>query len=125
MKSFQKNTKLQQIMQSKPFLVFLGIIIIIFIFSTIGFMGRMEETINNRKMLQDKIAELEKSKNNLNSEISQLQTPQGIEENIREKFGLAKDGENMIMVVDDTSTTETNTQTNYEGFFSFLKNWFK
>ena len=85
----------------------------------------MEETGKNRKIVEDKITELEKSKEKLNSDITKLKTEQGIEESIREKFGLAKEGENMILIIDDKNSSEIPKNTDSGGFFSFLKNLFK
>ena len=125
MRNFQKGGKLKHVMQSKPFLIFLGVIILAFIFSIFGFMSKMEETIKNRKLVEDKIASLEESKEKLSSDIANLKTQEGVEENIRDKFGLAKDGENMIIITDDKSTAENNTNTGSPSFLSFFKNLFK
>jgi len=125
MRNFQKKERLKYIMQSKPFLVFLGIAIIAFFFSMFSLMNKMEETSKNRKIIEDKIAELEKSKEQFNSEIIKLKTEEGIEESIREKFGLAKEGENMIMIVDEKNSSETQKEADSSGFLSFLKNLFK
>lgn len=121
MRSFQKSGKLKHLMQSKLFLIFLGIVILVFVFSVFSFMGKMEETSKNRKIAEDKITELEKSKEKLNSDITNLKTEKGVEENIRNKFGLAKEGENMILVVDDKSSSEVPKNTDSGGFFSWLK----
>ncbi len=125
MRNFQKKGKWSQIIQSKFFLIFLGMIIFIFIFSMFSLVSKMEETIQNKKIIANKIKELEKTRKNLNSEIDKLKTSEGVEESIREKFGLAKNGENMIMVVDDKNKTKSEENTTSNGFFSFLKNWFK
>ena len=68
--------------------------------------------------------DLQKQKDKLSASISDLKTENGVEENIREKFGLVKEGENVIIVVDDKNkipTPETKTST----FFSSVRNWFK
>jgi len=123
MRNFQKKGVLNQIIQSKFFLIFLGIMVLIFIYSTFSFMNKMEETKKNRQIVEDRIIELEKSKEKLNSEISKLKTDKGVEESIREKFGLAEEGENMIIVVDDKDKEEEKKDST--GFFSIFKNWFK
>jgi cell division protein FtsB len=123
MRNFQKKGMLNDIMQSKYFLIFLGIMVLIFIYSTFSFMNKMEETKKNRQIVEDRIIELEKSKEKLNSEISKLKTDKGVEESIREKFGLAEEGENMIIVVDDKDKKEIEKTST--GFFSIFKNWFK
>ena len=121
MRNFQKGGKLKHIMQSKPFLIFLGVIILAFIYSMFGFIGKMEETSKNREIVEDKVLELEKSREKLDSDITKLKTEKGIEENIREKFGLAKEGENMILVVEDKNLPEVPKNTDSGGFFSWLK----
>jgi hypothetical protein len=58
-------------------------------------------------------------------DIASLKTDKGVEENIREKFGLVKDGEQMIVVVEDPKLADSKDAKNDGGFFSFLKNIFK
>ncbi len=125
MRSFQKRGKLWRLMQSKFFLLVLGIIILAFFFSMFSFTGKMEETSRNRKILEEKIVELEKSKEKLNYDITRLKTEEGIEENIREKFGLAKEGENMILIIDDKNSTETEEEAGLSWFSLFFQNLFK
>jgi cell division protein FtsL len=125
MRNFQKKGRFSRMMQSKFFLMFLGVIILFFFFSMFSFMNKMEETIRNKKTTEDKITELEKSKSKLNSDIAKLKTEEGIEDNIRNKFGLAKEGENMILIIDDKNQTETSKDSESTSFWSILKGWFR
>jgi len=125
MRNFQKSGRLRHLMQSKFFLIFLGVVILSFFFSMFSFMGKMEETVRNRKIVEDKITKLEKSKGKLNSDITKLKTEKGVEENIRDKFGLAKEGENMILIIDDKNQTEMQKEPDSGSFWSIIKNWFK
>lgn len=125
MRNFQKRERLKYIMQSKLFLMFLSIVIFTFIYSMFSFINKMEETGKNRKIVEDKITELEKSKEKLNSDIIKLKTEKGIEESIRERFGLAKDGEGMIMVIDDKNQIKTQKEPESGVFWSVIKSWFK
>lgn len=112
-------------MQSKPVLVFLGIIILVFAWSVLGLVGKMQETIKNKKIADDKIQELQKEKEKLLSDINELKTDKGVEKSIREKFGLAKEGEGMVVVVDDKNPPVAGEDAGKKGFFSFLKNLFR
>ncbi len=90
-------------------------------------MGKMQVTIENRKIAENKLAELEKEKIKLSSDIAKLKTDSGVEESIRSKFGLAKEGESEIIIVEDKTTPEP-VKEDSGGFFSslmFWKNWFK
>jgi len=114
-------------MHSKPVLGLLGVVVLIFASGVIGFMGKMRTTIENRKVAENKLAQLETEKDRLSSEVAKLKSQDGIEESIREKFGLAKEGEGMIMIVDDKNPTKPPEKPK-EGFLSslfFWKNWFK
>lgn len=125
MNKFQKKGKWDNLIYSKIFLTFLGILIIFFIFNMFHFMNKASDTFKNKKNVEDKIIELEKSKDKFNTDILKLQTEKGVEESIREKFGLAKEGENMIMIVNDKNEKKVEESNDSKGFLYFFKNWFK
>ncbi len=112
-------------MQSKISLIFLGIVIFAFVFSMFSFTNKMQETIKNRKIIEEKITQLEKSKEQLSSEIIKLNTDKGVEESIREKFGLGKVGENMILVIEDKNKIEVKEEPDSLSFWFIIKGWFK
>lgn len=127
MKSFQHKRGFRNIIQSKPVLVFLVIVVVIFIFGVFSFMGKMRVVIENKEIVENKVLELENKKEQLSSDIERLKSQDGIEKSIREKFGLAKEGEGLIVIVEDKNEQKV-TDTPSRGFFSFLffwENWFK
>ena len=85
----------------------------------------MRETINNKKIAEEKIQELQKEKEQLTNNINQLKTDQGIEENIRENLALGKDGEGMVVITDDKDSPTADTNNQPISFFSKIANWFK
>lgn len=103
----------------------LALLVLFFAFGVIGFFNKMQVTEENKKIAENKLAELEKQKYKLSGDIAKLNTPEGTEETIREKFGLAKEGEGVIVVVEDKTAKEAEVKSG--GFFSFLAfwNWFK
>lgn len=111
-------------MQSRPVLVFLGILVLIFAWSVFGFMGKMQITRENRKIAEEKLIELEKQKEKLLFDIAKLKTDEGVEESIRAKFGLVKEGEGVIVIIDDKNPPVAQEQES-GGFFSFFTNLFK
>ena len=82
-------------------------------------------TIKNKKIGEDKVQELQTSKEKLSEEINKLQTEKGIEENIRKNYDVVKDGEGMIVVVEDKNLPKIETENKSTSFLSFLKSWFK
>ena len=122
MKSFQQKRGFRNIIHSRPILALLGILVLIFAWSMIGFMNKMQMTIENRKIAEDKVAQLEEKKEKLSYDITRLKTDQGVEESIREKFGLAKEGEGLIIIIENKNKPAVKVACP-KGFFSFLKNW--
>ena len=124
MRNFQQKRGLREVIHSRPILVVLGLVVLFFAWGVIGFMGKTQITRENRKIAENKLAELEEKRDKLSLEIAKLRTESGIEENIREKFGLAKEVEGLIVVVEDQSKKEVE-ENQSGGFFSFFKNLFK
>lgn len=124
MRNFQQKRMWRNITQSKPFLVIFGVIVLIFSWSVFGFWNKMQETVKNKKIVEDKVAALKQQKENISSEINDLNTDQGKERFFRENLGLAKEGENITIVVEDKNPTVTPKSTS-SGFFSFFINLFK
>lgn len=122
MKKFKENNKIRNILESWPSLFILTVIILIFGYNLVVFFGKMQDTQNNKEIVQNKIIELEKNKEKLETDILNLQTNAGIEENIRENFGLAKQGEEVIVIVPNTDKVEEKKT---EGFWEKVLSWFK
>jgi cell division protein FtsB len=114
----------RNIMQSKVVLTLFAVFILFFAWSVLGFWNKMQDTAKNKKIAEDKVAALQKQKEKLSSDISNLKTDQGKEKVFRENFGLAKDGEDVIVVVDDKNTNPAPKPAS-SGFFSFFTNLFK
>lgn len=124
MRNFERKATWRKIVESKPVLIFLGVLILVFAWSVLRFWNKMEETGRNKKLTEDKVTALREKKENLLMDIENLNTDEGKEEFFRENYGLAKEGEQMIVVVEAKKSPD-QTEENSGGFFSFFKNWFK
>lgn len=87
--------------------------------------AKLQKTAKNKEMAEAKVLELRKTKESLSAEISALETEEGLEENIREKFGLAKEGEELIVVVDEKDVISEEESDRKNWFARFLDNWFR
>jgi cell division protein FtsB len=112
-------------MQSKIVLALLGILILLFVWNILGLWNKMGETSKNKKIAGDKVAALKQQEEKLSSDINGLQTDQGKEKFFRENYGLAKEGEDEIVIVDDKNPPAVSPPALSSGFFSFLKSLFK
>ena len=101
MRNFQKKRNWGKIMQSKPVLILLGILVLFFAWNILGFWNKMRETAKNKKIAEENLVSLQKQKDQLSSEINSLNTEEGKEAFIRENYGLVKQGEGEIVIVDN------------------------
>ena len=126
MRNFQQKTKWRSVVESWPVLILLSILLLLFAWGVVGLFRRMQVTIENKKIAENKLKELEKKKDIFTNDVAKLSTDNGVEESIREKFPVVKEGEGLIIVVDDKNKPEEAPQEE-KSFFSFLYfwNWFK
>lgn len=110
MRNFQQKKGWIEIIESWPVIIFLFVLVLFFAWGVMGFMGKMMATRENREVAQNRLTELENKKERLTIEIAKLETETGKEENIREKFGLAKEGEGLIVIVDDKNKIEVKEE---------------
>ena len=111
-------------MESRPVLLLLAILLVFFTWGVFGFMGKMQMTRENRKIAEQKLMELQKAKEKLSSDLDNLKTDAGKERIFRENYGLAKEGEGLIVVTEDKNALESQ-KADSGGFFNFFKNLFK
>src|SRR6185369_1185261 len=103
----------------------LGVFILIFAWNILGFWNKMRETSRNEKIAAQKVADLQQQKEKLSSDIDSLKTEEGKEKVFRENYGLAKEGEGVIIVVDDKNAAAAGKAKSSGGFFSFFTNWLR
>jgi cell division protein FtsB len=124
MRNFQQNRGVNNVLHSRPVLLVLFILLLFFIWGVFSFIIKMETTRENRKIAENKLIELKKDKEKLSADIARLGTGDGVEESIREKFALVKEGEGVIVVIEDKSITTENLNTK-KGFFAHILDWFR
>ena len=103
----------------------LCLLLIIFFFSAKAAWGVYQDKIKSEKQAELKekeLATLENRENYLKGEVKKLSTPEGKEEELRDKFGVVRPGENVAIIVDTQSATTTSSGS---GIFSSIKNFFE
>lgn len=71
-----------------------------------------------------RLEELEERDREIESKINKLATVAGVEEEIRSKFSVAKDNENMVIIVREEGTSSPALQEN-KGFWSKIRSLFR
>jgi len=122
-RNFQEKKTWQLILLSRPALAFLFAGVVFFGWSVWGLLGKMTETAREKELAAARVAELQERHAELSSDIERLESPAGMEESIRQKYGYAKAGEGVIIIVDDVA--EAPAPAAERGFWNWLKNLFK
>ena len=75
----------------------------------------------NKKAVDEKLENLELQKNNLAGSIERLSTESGIEETLRDKYFVAKEGESIVVVVEEEPIVQEEKDGGFEFFRKFLE----
>jgi cell division protein FtsB len=107
-------------------LVIIFCIFILFGYNIIGLIQKEKETSHKKELILDQINNLQEKKASLTSDIAKLETEEGKEEIIREKYEVTKLGEKMVTIVDeDKSISQSQEESSNHGFWNWIKKLFK
>jgi len=123
MLDFQQKRKVRAFLYHPVTLVTLFIIVVFFLHSTWVVYEKKRESEQNKNISLANVNLLRAHDVELSSRIDRLKTDSGIEEEIRSKFTVAKNNENMVIVVEEKETSASSTsQTG--GFWRKLSDFF-
>jgi cell division protein FtsB len=124
MLEFDQKKKLKKFLYSPLMRLVLAVLVI---FVARGAWNVYGKQSHSRESYERVVAEYEKLKERhtaLVRDIEKLDTEQGKEEEIRKKFRLVKEGENIAIIVDESNKAPKEATTTEKGFWtSFKKLW--
>ncbi len=124
MAQFKKKSK-YSFWHSPVILIFLFLILVLFSYNMIGLIQKERETSKNKISELKKIDELKKRKETLSKDIDKLNTEEGIEESVRDKFQVVKPGEKMVVIVDENANQSILPEENVDhSFWGYIKRLF-
>ncbi len=84
-----------------PFVILiLFCFLILFAYNIVGLVEKERETTKKKDIILSNIEVLNKREQSLSSDIEKLKTEEGVEETIRDKYQVVKEGEKMVVIVD-------------------------
>ena len=125
MLEYQKKLKVRKVMYSNISFVFLLVCIILLAKGVIGIYSKAHESEKNKLTAELEYGKLSERDAVVSAQISDLKTSEGVEKEIRNKFNVTKEGEQMVVIVqkkEDTSIANENVEE--KGFINWLKSLF-
>lgn len=123
MKDFQQRKKVRKILYSRNVIIVLCVVTILLVRGAWGVMEKNLESKKNVVLLEDQLSEARKKNEELSKHIAILNTEEGVESEIRQKFSVSKEGEQVAVIIDPKPLAETGP-VEKESIFVRIGNWF-
>lgn len=127
MAEFQTKKDSRRIWHSPLMLFVLLTVLLIFMYNMIGLLEKARETSQKREMVLSQMNSITERQQIEEKNIAKLQTDSGIEETLRDKYHLVKEGEQMVVIVDQDADklNKKEEKSSKLGIMHFFKNLFK
>jgi len=103
MKDFQTRTsKKKPFIYTWFFLVILSLVLVLFIRSAYSSFNKKSNADTERDKYQQQLDNLIDAREELDMRIENLKTERGVEEELRKRFNIVKEGETMIRIIDES-----------------------
>jgi len=118
---FEQKRKFKKFVYSKPVLVALFLLVFFVGKATWNVYDKLEMSKLNLEKEMRELQKLQERQAALASQIDYLQTDQGVEAEIRKKYRVVKEGEEIAVIIDDDITLPEATTTPKRSFWKFWK----
>lgn len=125
MSEFRKKRKTRRLIYSKVSLLIAFAILVFMSLSTFNIYKKYRESYENKKSAKQELENLEQRNRELSSRIERLRTERGLEEEIRKKFNVAKEGEGVVVIVPKFSTSSNENAKGEETLLDKLRGIFE
>jgi len=101
MRDFQRKRNIRKVLYSKGTLLLLLFLLVLVGKATWGLYAKEHESRKNLDRVEAELLNLNLREDRLRADIARLETPEGIETEIREQFQVARPGERMVVLVNN------------------------
>lgn len=105
------------------FMLGVAIFVLFALWAVIGVFQKERDSRTLRLEAESQLKDLEKREVALRARIATLETERGQEEALRDAYGVGKDGEAMIQIVDKPTTTSEEEMAENKSWFSRIFWW--
>jgi cell division protein FtsB len=106
MRQFEKRRKIRQFIYSKLVILVLIFFIVLIAKGTWGVYQKSKISLERRDLAMIELQEVNERKSDLEQDIARLESRVGIEEELRTRYSLSKDGEQVVIIIDEDPQPE-------------------
>lgn len=112
---FKKSRTFKQIFYSRPILILLTVLLLVAAHGTWKIYEKAVIAAEQKDRAAKDLADLKAREADLEAKVASLKTDRGLEEEIRQRFSVVKNGESVVVVVDPSAQNGTSTQNTDSG----------
>ena len=124
MREFQERRRVKKLLHSRYVIAVLVVVCLFLAHGVWDVYGKYEKSKEIADRVSANLSSLQAREGSLGQEIASLGTPEGKEKEIRDRFGVVKAGENVVVVEDDASATGQTMGTWGSGWWSRFLGFF-
>lgn len=122
---FQERKKIRRILYSKVTIFVLFLVLVVVVRGAWSIHKKAQIALSERDIAARALIDIESRTVELEKSMARFNSEQGIEEEIRQKYTVAKEGEEVVVVVDDNHKKGKNGEVGEKkGFFQQIKDFF-
>ncbi len=120
---FQRRRGFKRLLYSRVAVLLLAVILILFLSSVRAMYEKNRSAREARQEIEARLRQLEARRLALQDQINKLETPRGLEEEVRTRFPVALEGERVVVIIDPPVASSTQSSEK-SGFWSWIKDVF-
>ncbi len=120
----QSKNSLNKIIYSKVMVLILLIFLALLSYSVFSLYKKRNEALTKAHAAQAELDRVKDKQSQIDSSLDKLSTPEGIEDAIRDKFQVVKDGEELIVVTDPNHNETSEKEEVKQTFWDKIKEFF-
>jgi len=105
------------------YVVLIGLFVL-FTYSAISTYKNSKIAKQKTRQVESELEKLENQEKGLTQSINDMNTPFGVEKSLREKFGIIKEGEKAIIIIEEEPEQSEQVEEENKGLWGFLRNIF-
>lgn len=90
-----------------------------------GFLQKLNASNKNKKQEQSKLDFYQSERQKIEGRLAEIDSEEGKDRNIRENYNLAKEGEGLVVIVEEQDESGDSSVSKKKGFFDFFRKIFK